>query len=79
MIRYNCDMCGTGLNMDSLIQLDMNCYSKAGNRLTEKTNGIKPEFQLCVDCAYSVYRHIKNRPKRVLDTEDGDQVDERNS
>lgn len=64
MIRLYCDMCGKTLDIDkNLVQLDFNGYAQAGNDLLEKTNQIKPEFQLCVECAYSVCRHIKLRQK----------------
>lgn len=60
MITYTCDMCGKRLDIDKdLVQLDFNFFALACNALMEKTGERKPEFQLCVDCAYSVYRRIK--------------------
>ena len=60
MVRYICDKCGKELDIDkNLINLDFNSYSQAQYDLKEKTGGTKPEFQLCVECAYSVYRFVK--------------------
>ena len=73
MTKYFCDMCGGELNIDKdLVNIDFNSFKTAHTKLTEKTNGIEPNFQLCVECAYSIYRKIKDRPKRVLDDKDGD-------
>ena len=70
MIQYICDMCGKTLNIDeNLVQLDFNSYAQARNDLFEKTNQLKPEFQLCVECAYSVCRHIKNRSAKTTSKE----------
>jgi len=68
MTKHFCDMCGIELNIDeNLINLNFNCFKNSQAKLTEKTNGIKPEFDLCVECAYSVYRIIKFKKKRVPD------------
>lgn len=76
MVQYICDMCGKTLDIDkTLVNLDFNSYATAGCALMSKTDGKKPEFQLCVECAYSVYRHIKKSGQR-LSSEDKSKGDE---
>lgn len=64
MIQYSCDMCGKTLDIDkTLVNLDFNSYATAGYALRSKMDGKMPEFQLCIECAYSVCRHIKSKLK----------------
>ena len=60
MIQYICDMCGKTLNKDKdLLQLVFDGYALAESNLRSKIKEKNLEIQLCVDCAYSIYRHIK--------------------
>ena len=70
MTKYFCDGCGKEIDIDKdLVSVNFNSYEEARSELFRKTDGIKPEFQLCVSCAYSVYRYIKGKPK----AKDGEQ------
>lgn len=62
MTKYFCDKCGAEIDIDrNMISISFNAFQESLDKLKEKTNGEKPEFQICVKCAYSVYRHIKYR------------------